>query len=132
MMFLEDNLLDITMPDSAMLLGAVRSFEAHSEAKFKNAVNLDNGSVEFRFTETVNEVAQDGKLSLPSLFEITVPVFDGGERYVIQARLRYRISGGGLVLWYELVRPHKIVEYAFNKVREQVIAGVGTVPVYDV
>jgi hypothetical protein len=51
---------------------------------------------------------------------------------VIQARLRYRISGGGLVLWYELVRPHKIVEYAFNKVREQVIAGVGTVPVYDV
>jgi uncharacterized protein YfdQ (DUF2303 family) len=132
MVFLEDNLLDITAPDSAALLMSVRSFEAHSEAKFKNAVNLDNGSVEFRFTETINEVAQDGKLSLPTMFEITIPVFDGGERYSLDARLRYRISGGGLVLWYELVRPHKTLEFVFNEVRSQIQAGVSDVPVYDV
>lgn len=132
MQFLEDNLLDITKPDSAMLLGAVRSFEAHQDVKFKSATRLQDGTITFNYQETINEVAQDGKLSMPEGFEITIPVFEGGTRYIVEARLRYRIQAGGLILWYELVRPHKVIEYAFNTVRDEIMAAVGQVPVYDV
>jgi uncharacterized protein YfdQ (DUF2303 family) len=132
MRFLEDNLQDITSPAGAVLLTAARNFEAHSDAKFKSATNLDNGSVVFNYTENVNEVAQEGKISLPTAFEITIPVFDGGDPYVIEARLRYRVGQGGMVLWYELVKTHKILEHAFNKVRDQIIAALPAVPVYDV
>lgn len=132
MAFLEDNLLDVTNPASGLLLQAVQSFEARKDASIKSATRLDNGSVVFNYTETINEVPQEGKLSLPSLFTITVPVFDGGAKYEQDARLRYRISSGKLILWYELVSPHKNLEHAFNGVLSQVNEGVEGTPVYSV
>jgi uncharacterized protein YfdQ (DUF2303 family) len=132
MQFLEDNLLDIVKPASGALLQAVHSFEAKKDVAFKSATRLQDGSVTFAYTENVNEVAQDGKLSLPSEFTICIPVFDGGAKYEIDARLRYRVGGGGLTLWYELVRPHKVQEHAFNTVLAEVKDGVADVPVYDV
>lgn len=40
---------------------------------------------------------------------------------MVEARLRYRIADKGvLVLWYDLVRPHKIVEDAANEVGEAI------------
>lgn len=131
MQFLEDNLLDIIKPSSGALLQAVHSFEAKKDVAFKSATRLQDGSVVFNYSEQVNEVAQDGKLSLPEAFTILIPVFDGGAKYELDARLRYRVGGGGLKLWYELVRPHKVLEHAFNTVLEQVKAGVKA-PVYSV
>lgn len=132
MQFLEDNLLDITTPKSGLLLQSVRSFEAKKDVSFKSATRLEDGSIAFNYIESVNEVPQDGKLSLPSQFTITIPVFDGGQKYELDARLRYRVSGGGLQLWYELVNPHKVLEHAFNTVLEQIKEGNPDVPVYSV
>lgn len=132
MQFLEDNLLDIIRPSSGALLQAVHSFEAKKDVDFKSATRLQDGSITFNYNEQVNEVAQPGKLSLPEVFTILIPVFDGGAKYELDARLRYRITGGGLLLWYELVRPHKVLEHAFNTVLDEVTAGVVDVPVYAV
>ena len=127
--FIESNLLDISQPDSAFMLTAIRSFEAKRDVQFKSAKRLDNGDVSFAYSEDTNAV--EGKLSLPSMFEITVPIFRGGAMYTIGANLRYRIGPGGLVLWVELVRPHKSLEHAFGAVIEQISAGT-SVPMFSV
>lgn len=132
MQFMEDNLPDIIKPTSSHLLQAVHSFEAKKDVAFKSAMRLQDGSVTFAYTESINEVAQEGKLSLPEQFTILIPVFEGGTKYELDARLRYRVGNGGLKLWYELVRPHKVLEHAFNTVLDEVLKGVVDVPVYHV
>lgn len=127
--FIESNLLDISQPDSAFMLTAIRSFEAKRDVQFKSAKRLDNGDVSFAYSEDTNAV--EGKLSLPSMFEITVPIFRGGAMYTIGANLRYRIGPGGLVLWVELVRPHKSLEHAFGAVIAQISEGT-SVPMFSV
>jgi uncharacterized protein YfdQ (DUF2303 family) len=132
MQFLEDNLPDVTKPASGQLLGAVQSFEAKKDVAFKSAQRLHDGSVVFNYSESIAEVPHEGKLSLPDQFTITIPVFDGGLKYELDARLRFRISGGKLTLWYELVAPHKVLEHAFNIALQAVKAGTQDVPVYSV
>lgn len=123
--FLEDNLPDIIKPVASVLLQAVRSFEAKKDVKFGSAVRLDNGDVSFKYTdETVQVGSGEGAIVLPDQFTICVPVFDGGGKYEVDARVRYRIGQGGLVLWYELVRPHKVLEHAFAGAMAEVAAGI--------
>lgn len=128
--FIEDNLLDITTPDSGQMLLAVRAFEAKKDVKFASAKRLDNGDVSFAYAEDTQQQILPGALALPSVFSITVPVFKGGQPYVIDANLRYRVTNGGLVLWFELVRPHKSLEHAFMQVSEQIVSGTN-VPMFS-
>lgn len=127
--FIEDNLLDITLPASGAMLAAVRSFEAKKDVKFASARRLENGDVQFAYAENTEQQTPAGALALPALFEVTIPVFQGGDKYVIQANLRYRVSSGGLTLWYELVRPHKSLEHAFAAVSKQIAEGT-SVPMF--
>lgn len=129
MQFLEDNLPDISRPEAAVLLAAVRSFEAKKDVKFKSSQRAENGDIVFAYSEETSQA--EGKVSLPEAFELTIPVFEGGNNYVIEARLRFRIKDGGLALWYELVRPHKVLEHAFNTVRAQIAEALPDVPLYD-
>ena len=128
--FIEDNLLDITNPSSGQMLQSVRAFEAKRDVKFASAKRLDNGDVSFAYAEDTQQQMLPGSLSLPSVFSITIPVFKGGTAYVIDANLRYRITSGGLFLWYELIRPHKSLEHAFKQVREQIAEGT-SVPTFN-
>jgi uncharacterized protein YfdQ (DUF2303 family) len=127
--FIEDNLLDITLPASGAMLAAVRSFEAKKDVKFASARRLENGDVQFAYAENTEQQTPAGSLALPSQFEVTIPVFRGGAPYVIAANLRYRVSAGGLMLWYELVRPHKSLEHAFEAVRAEIEDGT-SVPMF--
>lgn len=129
--FIEDNMLDITRPDSAQMLAAVRSFEAKRDVQFKSAKRLDNGDVSFAYVEDTQQQTPAGSLSLPSKFEITIPVFQGGTAYAMDANLRYRVGPHGLVLFYELVRPHKSLEHAFAAVSKQIAEGTN-VPMFSV
>lgn len=44
---------------------------------------------------------------------------------------RYRIVEGRLQVWYELVRPDKVLEEAYEAVRKTISAGIGEVPMYE-
>lgn len=111
--FIEDNIVDITNPAAGAMLSTVRSFDAKKEVKFGSAVRLENGDVGFNYTEGTEQTP--GTVKLPEKFVITIPVFQGGVAYEIDANLRYRIAQNGLTLWYELVRPHKSLEHAFKQ-----------------
>ncbi len=130
--FIEDNLLDIKVPANGAMLATVRAFEAKKDVKFASAVRLDNGDIGFNYVENTEQVSSSpaGKLTLPEQFTIAIPIFKGGAVYELDAKLRYRITGGGLGLYFDLVRPHKSLEHAFATVSKQIESGTN-VPMFS-
>lgn len=134
--FIEDNALDInsapdetgspTAPSGAEMIEIARTLEAKKKVNFASAVRLDNGQVDFTFEEQIDSTAAKGRLQVPQEFKIGVAVFEGGEKYAVACRLRYRIGDkGSLFLWFDIVRPHKIVEDAFNSVKKLIADSTG-------
>lgn len=124
--FIEDNLPDITKPEAAHMLEVSRSLEAKKKVDFASAVRLSNGEVQFTYNEELQGTTAKGQFNVPEEFEIAIPVFEGGPRYAITCRLRYRIAEGkGLVMWHELVRAHKVLEHAVMEVWEEISSQTG-------
>jgi len=134
--FLETNMVDVVYiataagepgsPDGATLLEICRTLEATKKVNFKSSVRLPNGSAEFTYDEEVNGTAVKGTMTIPEQFSIGVPVFENGEKYRQDVRFRYRIQEGGqLVIWLELIRPHKVIEDAVKQLREHVAKETG-------
>lgn len=122
--FIEDNLPDIVAPAGADMLEMAMSLEAKSSAQFISAVRLSDGSREFTYSEDVKGTAQKGKMSIPETFTLGIPVFQGGDRYEVMVRFRYRIKDGNLVIWYDLHRHIQIRDDAFGEIVSKVDAGV--------
>lgn len=122
--FVEDNLLDIVEPSAAEVLAVSRTLEAKKAVSFSSGVRLDNGDVQFLYNEETKGTAGKGTIDVPERFTIAIPVFEGGDKYAIDARLRYRISDTGqLSMWYELERPHKVIEHATKEVWKAIAEG---------
>lgn len=120
--FIEDNLPDIVSPDGAELLELTLNFEATRNSAFKSAQRLQDGSVNFAW---VDEGKDAGTVRVPKEFVIQIPVFERGALYAVTARLKYRINDGKLSIWYELVRPHKVLELAFDEIWKQITDRTG-------
>lgn len=119
--FIENNLPDIAIPPAADMLEISRSLEAKKKVNFASGIRLSNGQNELTYEEQVSGTANKGKLQVPEEFTIGIPVLEGGIKYAVTARLRYRIGDGGtLAMWYELIRPHKILEDAVSAVWAEV------------
>jgi len=135
--FIEDNLPDIAEPQGATVLEIARSLEARKKVNFLSSVRLRDGNREFTYEEQTESSAAKGKLAVPETFTLGLQPFAGAEKYRIEARLRYRISDDGkLTLWYDLVRPHLVLEAAFedtvklvaSSTKSTILAGSVTVP----
>lgn len=120
--FLEDRTPDFVSPSGGDILEAVLNFEASKASAFKSAQRLADGSVNFAY---VDEATGAGAFRLPTVFALGLPVFDRGDSYPIEARMKWRLADGKLVLWYELVRPHKVLETAFEALRGGIMVGTG-------
>jgi uncharacterized protein YfdQ (DUF2303 family) len=115
--FLETNAPDIVQPDAATMLEVARSLYAKTEVDFGSAIRIANGSVQFKFTEAVKGTYGSGNVEVPESFVIRVPVYIGCERVEVTARLRYRINGGKLTFWYDLLRADAVERTAFMILR---------------
>lgn len=119
--FIETNLPDIAEPAGADVLQVARTLEAKKKVNFASSVRLSDGSVQFLYEEDVQGSAQKGALKVPEAFVLAIPVFENGELWRVTANLRYRIGEGGkLAIWYELLRPHKVLEGAVSTLRTQI------------
>jgi uncharacterized protein YfdQ (DUF2303 family) len=133
--WLEDNLVDVIEPSNGQLLELALNFKVNTNATFANPIRLQDGNTEFNFTNHVDGSSQingQGKVKIPEYIKIFIPVFDGRNEpcyefhgrnepcYEFQARFRYRLSGAKLNIWYELIRPHKVVEEAFNDLVDKI------------
>lgn len=123
--FIEDNLPDIVEPAGADMLEISRTLEAKKKVNFASGIRLSNGEQELTYEETVQGTASKGKLQIPETFSLGIAVLEGGTPYKVTARLRYRIQDGNLSMWFDLLRPHKILEDAANDIWTQIEAATG-------
>ena len=122
--FIEDNLPDVANPPAAEMLEISRTLEAKKKVNFASGIRLSNGQNELTYEEEISGTAGKGKFTVPETFLLGIPVLEGGIRYGVEARLRYRIGDAGkLAMWYDLVRPHKILEDAVKAVWSEIETG---------
>lgn len=111
--FIEENLPYIVEPENAQMLEIALTLEAKKKVNFVSGVRLSNGSNEFTYEEQVDGSAAKGKIKIPEIIALGIRVFENGAPYRVEARFRYRIGDGGqLAMWYELIRPHLVLEDA--------------------
>lgn len=119
--FLEDHTADVVDPSAADLLELAKTFEATSSAEFKGAVRLDNGQRQITYVESVEARAgQRGQITIPETIELGLVPYEGADRYKVNARFRYRLSDGHLLLGVVLDRPDLVLQNAF----EQTLASI--------
>ena len=124
--FIEDNLPDVAEPPAADMLEISRSLEAKKKVNFASGLRLSNGQHQITYEETIDSTAAKGRLMVPETFALGIAVFEGGDRYRVEARLRYRIADGGkMTMWYDLLRPHKVLEDALSFVWKAIEAELG-------
>lgn len=115
--FIEDNAADCVTPDAATMIEVSRTLEAKKKVNFASGIRLSNGQSELTYEETVSGTAGKGKFTVPEEFTIGIAVLEGGPKYAVVARLRYRIADQGkLTMWFDLLRPHKVLEDAVKEV----------------
>jgi len=120
--FLEDNIADVVEPSGETLLQVALTLQAKTEVNFSSHRRLDNGQVQFAYSETIDARATGGSIEIPREFAIGARLFKNGEGYKVRARLKYRLGAGKVKFWYELDRAENVIEDAFqayvNQARE--------------
>jgi uncharacterized protein YfdQ (DUF2303 family) len=128
--FIEQNILDIHEPVGADMLRIITTLKATKNVSFDSGIRLDNGQTQIKYHEEVTGKAGGaGEFTIPDKIKLGIPVYVGATAYEVWANFRYRLlNGGRMVMWYDLVRPHKILEDAFTKVVEQIATGTEIQP----
>jgi len=129
--WLEDMLPDVKHPPAGALQEIVLSMKVSEAVNWKQIGVLANGQIQFTYDNLVDGTAttQAGEIKIPDQFLLDVPIWYGMDArlWEVKARLRYRREGGRIKVWYELERPHKIVEAAFRAQYDVVVAHCGGV-----
>lgn len=109
----------VATPSELMLLS--RGLQVNVSSQVKNAKTLQTGESQLVFEETHETKGRDGtSIKVPGMFMLSVAPFFMGEVSRIPVRLRYRVSGGSIVWFYQLYRPDLAIT-------ERVIADVAAV-----
>lgn len=113
--FIEDNFVDLHGEYASTLLEVATTLQAKTDINFSSAKRLQNGQAQLTYTENIDARAgATGALEIPKEFTLGLRIFKNGEGYKIKARLKYRLHAGGVKFFYELDRPERSVEDAFN------------------
>jgi uncharacterized protein YfdQ (DUF2303 family) len=122
--FIENNLPDIADPTGAEVLEVAKNLQIDKKVNFLSSVRLQDGNREFTFQEAQEATSAKGTVRVPETFTVGLAPFLGASKYSLTARLRFRMVEGKLELWFDLLRPHKVVEDAFNNVVAALEAGL--------
>lgn len=123
--FIEDNTPDIAQPPAAAMLEITRTLQVKKDVQFESDVRLNNGQTQLKFKEEIRGTWGIGMMEIPESFQVSIPVYVGSPRVPITARLRYRLSQGKLVIWYDLLRTEQIERDAFMATLAQIKGGIG-------
>lgn len=113
--FIEDNALEIVTPPGATMLEIATHLKAQKKVNFISGTVLSNGQQSIRYMEEIQGSAgAKGELQIPEMIELGMRIFEGGEAYKLQARFRYRINTGKLIMWYDIIRPKQTLRAAVD------------------
>lgn len=126
--FIEDGTPEIISPSASEMMEVATTLSAVNKVNFSSGVRLDNGAVSLKYQEEIQGSAgASGQFSIPSKIAIAVLLFRGDtEGYKLEANFRYRIEGGKLVLWYDLIRAHVALEDAVKAIANTILEGIKT------
>lgn len=95
----------------AEILTVSRGLELSVSMNVKEVVNLQNGVAQIQFEEEHDAKDKNGqKITVPGLFALSIPIFDGGEKDTVIFRLRYKRAGGRLKWAIYLLNAEKLVK----------------------
>lgn len=123
--FIEDNAPDIDKPDPATMMEIARDFRAKNDVTFSRSERLSSGQVRINYQENLSAKMGAGEVDVPESFSIRLPVYLGEDKVDMTARLRFRIAGGKLTLWYDLLRFKDVQRKAFERVLRSVEEQIG-------
>lgn len=119
---------DYKGPSGTDLLEMILAFQETRKAEFKSVRRLQDGTFQMSYSD---EKSGSGNTSLPEKISLAISPFHNGAPYQVDARIRYRLREGQLVLWYELIEPAKIVEHAFQEIVVDMESQLTDVPVFE-
>lgn len=129
--FIEDHSHCFYMPTAAEMIEIAITLEAAKSANFRSAVRISNGTVQFKFEETLAAKAgEKGQLEVPESFSLMLVPFKGGADASMRAMLRYRIgSDGSLTFHYKLMDVQRTIDYAIEATTSKIRDDIG-LPVF--
>lgn len=108
--------LEVRLATPAALMTAARGLSIKVEHNVHSHRNLASGEMEIMFDEKHSPGAGGGgKVNVPQAFLLGMPVFRGGDFFMLAARLRYRVKGAAITFSYQLHRPDQVFDFAFNE-----------------
>jgi uncharacterized protein YfdQ (DUF2303 family) len=130
---IEEGLDDIVDPESADMLEVAKHFHVSRGTTFRSSQHLESGAIGFTYDETdTTKAGQSGSFEIPKQFTIGIPVYEGEEAYRINARFRYRLADGVLLLGYRLERPDLVKRDAAEQIANRLRSEEGAFAhVYD-
>lgn len=112
---IEDGINDIIEPDAADILEMATTFRINRDVQFASAHTLRSGVNQFTYVENENATAgRTREIEIPTTFLLHIAPFEGSQEYDLEARFRYRMQGGHLLLGYLLTRPWEMERTAFE------------------
>jgi uncharacterized protein YfdQ (DUF2303 family) len=124
--FIEDHLPNFVDPSGADMLELAQTFQATTKVDFDSSQRLKSGETQLTYAENTTATAgKKGSIAIPDTFQIALQPFERGDTYKVQARFRYRIANGSLLLGYRLTRPKDVLRDAFDQVVAKVGADTG-------
>jgi len=121
----EERLPDFATPSGADMLELAQSFKAHTKVNFESSRRLKSGETTLEYREDTTATAgKKGDITIPDTFELGIAPFDGCPGYRVNARFRYRITDGTLLLGYVMERPEDILRAAFDDIVTDVAGGI--------
>lgn len=130
--FLEDNRDDITVPAAADLIEMAQEFKATKGVQFASSKVLRSGEVKLHYSETIKAsgTTKERELDIPEQFQISLPIFNRGDVRDVQARFRFRIVDGSLLLGYRIVGPERVERAAFDDVVTEIARRHESLPMH--
>lgn len=118
--FIEEHLEDLVSYDGMPAPTDVLSMARNLHIKTKGTYGRDFDPVTGDSVLTIKSETESGSTKIPRAFMIAIPVFEGGSRYTVEARIRFAISDGSPTFTFVLHRRSEIERHAFMDVRNQV------------
>lgn len=126
--FVADHLSTIAMPDGALLVDICETLTGKTDVQWRSQSLDKTGQRQFVYQEQIDgQAGPKGDLPIPDRLILAIRPFQGSEQEYINARFRFRLREGRLLLGVKLEEPERVLEDAFGRVVEDV---QGRVPVH--
>jgi hypothetical protein len=133
--FIDDNLPDVTTikdaekgryPSPLELLEMARNLSIHTRGSFERKLDPTTGTG----TLVVKDEHESYSSKIWKAFPLALRVFESGQVYLVEARIRFRVQGGKAIFGYTLHRAAEVKRDAFREMRTLVAGQCEGCPVF--